>query len=78
MNSIELKEQVISKIQITEDQDVLEFILGMLEHDIHPKEIYELNEQQNQRIDVAQGQIERGETYTELEADKITNDWLEQ
>jgi hypothetical protein len=50
----------------------------MLEHDIHRKEIYELNEQQNQRIDVALGQIERGETYTELEADKITNDWLEQ
>ena len=77
MNSTELREQVISKIQITDDQDILEFVLGILEQDINTSDVYELNDEQNRRIDIALKQIEKGEIYTEDEVDKITKGWIE-
>ncbi len=77
MTYTELRDQVISKIQITEDMDILEFVLGVLQQDIHTDEVYECSHEQNRRIDIALNQIEIGETYTQEEADKITREWIE-
>ena len=76
MTILQLREQLISKIQITEDQDILEFMLGILVQEPYPIEPYILNAEQNKRIDIALKQIDNGETCSDEEADKITQEWL--
>ena len=76
MSTIELKEQLISQIQITEDQEILEWMLGLLAQQANQTELYDLNIVQSKAIDRAEEQIIRGEYYSEEEADKMTDEWL--
>lgn len=78
MTTRELKEQLISKIQITEDQDILEWLLGLLAQEPNQAEIYNLNNEQIAAIDRAEEQIKKGEYYSEEEADKLTDEWLKE
>lgn len=76
MSTLELQKQLISKIQVTNDDDILEGMLKLLEFESHRAEIYKLNDEQKEAIRIAQEQYARGEYYTEEEADKITEKWL--
>ena len=76
MSTIELKEQLISKIQITNDDYILEGLLRLWEFESQNAGIYKFNEEQLERIKESQEQYDRGEFYTEEEADKITDQWL--
>ncbi len=76
MSTIDLKEQLISQIQITEDQEILEWMLGLLAQQVNHTELYALNKEQIKAIDRAEEQIIRGEYYSEEEADKMTYEWL--
>ena len=76
MTTIELKEQLISQIQITDDQEILEWMLGLLAQESNQTEIYDLNIAQIAAIERAEVQIKRGEYYSEEEADKMTDEWL--
>ncbi len=76
MSILELKEQLISKIQITNEDYILEGLLRLLEFESKNAEVYQFNDTQRQRIKESQEQYARGEFYTEEEADKITDQWL--
>ena len=76
MSTVELKEQLISKIQITDDIEILEGLLRLLEFESKDTNVYELNDAQNSAIDIAREQIIKGEYYTEEEANKLTEEWL--
>lgn len=76
MTAIELKEQIASKLQITNDNDILEAMLRLLEFETNETEVYMLSEDQKQAIEISREQIKQGEFYTEEEADKITEQWL--
>lgn len=76
MSKLELKEQLINRIQTTNDQDVLEGILRLLEFESKDSKVYKLNDEQKNSILIAQEQVERGEFYTEEEADNLTDKWL--
>lgn len=75
MSTLELREQLISKIQVTNDEDVLEGMLRLLEFE-SKDEVYKLNNEQKDAINLAREQVQRGEFYTEEEADKLTDKWL--
>ena len=76
MTATELKEQIVSKLQITDDHDILEAMLRLLEFETNETEVYMLSEDQKQAIEISREQIKQGEFYTEEEADKITEQWL--
>ncbi len=76
MTTIELKKQIVSKLQTTDDSEVLEAMLRLLELETNDTEVYALNEHQKQAIEISRAQIKNGEFYTEEEADKITEEWL--
>lgn len=76
MSTLELKEQLISRIQITDDDDILSGLLKMLEFELNNSEIYKLNSFQKESIEISKQQIINGEVYSEEEANKLTDEWL--
>lgn len=78
MSTIELQEQLISKIQITTDEDVLEGVLRFLEFETEKDEVYIFNDEQQQAIAKARQQIKDGQFYTNEEVDKLTEKWLKE
>lgn len=76
MTTIELKQQLISQIQISDDPELLEWMLGLLAKNPTETEIYALNADQIATIERAEEQIKHGDYYTEEEADKMTEEWL--
>lgn len=76
MTTIELKEQILGKLETTDDSDLLEALLSLLEFEINEPEDYVLNDQQVRAIEISRNQIGNGEFYSEEEADKITKEWL--
>ena len=51
-------------------------MLRLLEFETNETEVYVLDAQQKQAIEISRAQIKNGEFYTEDEADKITEEWL--
>ena len=78
MSTLELQEKLISKIQITADEDILESVLRFLEFETENNEVYILNEEQQQAIAKARLQVANGQFYTNEEVDKLTEEWLKE
>jgi hypothetical protein len=78
MSTLELQKQLISKIQITTDQDVLESVLRLLEFETSSDETYFLNENLKVAIVNARQQVANGQFYTDDEVDKLTEEWLKE
>ena len=78
MSTLELQTQLISKIQATTDDDILEGVLSLLEFETEQDDVYILSEAQKLAIAKAKKQIENGEFYTDEEADKLTEEWLKE
>ena len=78
MSTLELQKQLISKIQITTDQDILESVLRLLEFETSSDETYLFNENQKAAIVKARQQVANGQFYTDDEVDKLTEEWLKE
>ena len=78
MSTIELQEQLISKIQNTTDEDVLQGVLRFLEFETEKDEVYIFNEAQQEAIAKARQQIRDGQFYMDEEVDKLTEKWLKE
>ena len=78
MSTLELQKQLISKIQITTDQDILESVLRLLEFETSSDETYFLNENLKVAIVNARQQVANGQFYTDDEVDKLTEEWLKE
>lgn len=76
MSSTELKELFISRIQVIDDDQILSGLLRIFEAELKNAEQYKLNKYQRESIAIAEQQILNGEVYTEEEADKLTDEWL--
>lgn len=78
MSTIELQDQLISKIQITTDEDVLAGVLRFLEFETAKDDIFIFNDEQKIAIEKARTQVANGRFYTDEEADKLTEKWLKE
>ncbi len=78
MTSVELKQQLISKIQITDDKDILEGILELLEFELNNKDTFKLTDEQKKSIALSKQQIMDGKVYTEEEGDQLMEQWLKE
>ena len=76
MTSIELKKQLIDKIQKIENPGILEEVFRLLELESKDIEIYKLNEEQKVAISEARQQLKNGQFLTEDQANQEIDEWL--
>jgi hypothetical protein len=75
MSSADLKEQLINKIQETDDKALLEELSVLFELQ-EPDTVYELNDEQKNKIKTGQEQIKSNQFLTDEEANKDVDQWL--
>jgi len=73
---IDLKQQLIDRIQRTTDKGKLEEIYRLLEINFDDKEVYTLSSEQKSAIEEAQKQIKNGEFLSDEQANKEVEEWL--
>lgn len=73
---VDLKQQLIDKIQLTTDKVKLEEIYRLLEIDFDEQEVYMLSAEQKSAVGEAQKQIENGEFLSDEQANKEVEEWL--
>ena len=76
MSTIELRKLLIEKIQLTNDEKLLEEASRLLDVDIEEPDVYILNDQQKKAIAEGQQQIINGDYLTEDESNKEIDEWL--
>lgn len=76
MTSIELKNKIINKVRQVNDEEVLNEIYKLLDDTLEDTEIMMLSENHKNAIEVAKEQIEKGEYYTNEQANKEIGKWL--
>ncbi len=76
MSTLELKNELISRIQVTDNDEILGSLLKLLEFELNSSKVYELNRLQEESIALSKQQIIEGDVLTEDEAKKMTDKWL--
>ena len=72
------RELILEKIKIINDESVLEDLLKIIELELElDKEIIHLSVKQKSAISEGLMNIENGETFTNEEAHKMVDEWLE-
>lgn len=76
MSTLELKKSIINKIHDTTDQNLLEGISRIFDLNDENTQVYELNDIQKSKIQIAREQIKNGEFFTEKQAEIEVEKWL--
>jgi predicted transcriptional regulator len=76
MSTIELRKLLIEKIQLTDDDKLLEEASRLLEVEIEESDVYILNDKQKEAIKEGRNQITKGEYLTDEESNKEIDEWL--
>ncbi len=76
MSTIELRKLLIEKIQLTDDDKLLEEASRLLEIDIEESDVYMLNDKQKEAIAEGRKQIINGAYLTDEQSNKEIDEWL--
>jgi predicted transcriptional regulator len=76
MSTIELRKLLIEKIQLTDDDKLLEEASRLLEVEIIESDVYILSDKQKKAIEEGRNQIINGEYLTDEESNKEIDEWL--
>ncbi len=76
MTAIEMKNQVIGKINQMTDNELLMDIYKLLNNSFIDPEIYRLSDNHKIAIDTAISQIDYGDFLTNEQSNKEVNEWL--
>ncbi len=76
MSTIELRKRLISKIEKTENDGLLEEVHRLLNIEMQDIEEYKLSDEQKSAVVEARKQIISGHTLTDQKADNEINEWL--
>ncbi len=76
MSTIELRKLLIKKIQLTDNDKLLEEASRLLEVEIEESDVYVLNDKQKEDIEEGRKQIINGEYLTDEESNKEIDEWL--
>jgi predicted transcriptional regulator len=76
MSTTELRKLLIEKIQLTDDNKLLEEASRLLEVDIEEPDVYVLNDKQKQAIAEGRKEIINGAYLTDEESNKEIDEWL--
>ena len=72
----ELKNRPIDKIRKTDNEDLLQVILRLLEPGSEEDDLYELSDGQRNAINEGREQIKRGQFLTDAQANREIDKWL--
>ncbi|MDT0688214.1 hypothetical protein RM549_00330 [Salegentibacter sp. F188] len=78
METSELKEKLIARIEGISDKNLLSDMLKFFETTSTPDELYEFSEEEFQAITIAREQIKNGEYHTPSEIDEEVKKWLKE
>ncbi|MBI3189098.1 MAG: hypothetical protein HYZ33_00460 [Ignavibacteriales bacterium] len=78
MSTIELKQRLITQIQLIEKVDILEDVSRLLEVDLPDQKILYLNDEQKQIISEARAQISQGIFFSNEDVEIDTEEWLKE
>lgn len=76
MTAKELKKKLIHKIDLSENNELLEEMYRLIANEEADTNIYDLSEQQLKAVEEGQLQYKNGEFLTEEQADKDIEEWL--
>jgi hypothetical protein len=76
MTTIEMKNQVIGKINQLTDNELLMDINKLLDDSLLDSDVYKLSDNHKTAIDKAISQIENGDYLTNDQVNKEINEWL--
>lgn len=77
MTQVQLKEKLIKRIQETDNQDILEDFLNILDIDSDSNITLKLSSDQKSAINEGEEDFKNGNFLTEEESDRQTKEWLE-
>lgn len=76
MSTIELRKLLIEKIQLTDNDKLLEEASRLLEVELEESDVYILNDKQKAAIEEGRSQINAGEYLTDEQSNKEIEEWL--
>ena len=76
MSTIELRKLLIEKIQVTDDDKLLEEAYRLLEVDAAESDVYILNDKQKEAINESREQIRQGQYLNDEESNSEIDEWL--
>ena len=76
MSTIELRKRLIEKIQLTDDDKLLEEASRLLEVEIKLSDVYIINDKQKEAIEEGKKQIINGAYLSDEESNKEIDEWL--
>lgn len=76
MTAKELKKKLIHKIDLSENNELLEEMYRLIANEEADTNIYDLSEHQLKAVEEGQLQYKNGEFLTEEQADKDIEEWL--
>lgn len=76
MTTKELKNKLIGRINLINDEDILNEVYRLIDDSLEDSEIFLLSENHKQVIEEAKSQIDRGEVLTNEQANKEISIWL--
>lgn len=77
MTQVQLKDKLIKRIQETDNQDILEDFLKILDIDSDPNIVLNLTEEQKAAIEEGENDFKNGNYLSEEESDRQAREWLE-
>ncbi len=78
MTTVEIKENLINKINRTEDKSLLTEISRLIDLEEEVSEVYYLSERQQQVVNESRAEYQRGEILSSNEANSEIKKWLEE
>ena len=78
MTVFELKKRLITRINRTDNNGLLEEMFRLIENEEADFTVYELSRQQKSAIEEAQEQYKKGETLSNEQANSEIDEWLGQ
>lgn len=76
MSTVELRKRLIEKIQLTDDDKLLEEASRLLEVEIELSDVYIINDKQKEAIEEGKKQIINGAYLSDEESNKEIDEWL--
>ena len=76
MTVFELKKRLITRINLTDNNKLLEEMIRLIENEETDLTVYELSRQQKNTIEEAQDQYKKGENLTNEQANNEIDEWL--
>ena len=76
MSTAELKQILISKIQSSDDENLIKEAIRLFEIDHDEAPVYMVSESEREAINEARQEIDRGEYFTDEQANRLKEEWL--